>query len=171
MQFSWKKSLLKIFKILRLFVNTLSADDKYSLLNRDNLTEQFHILSSQKQKDFLGGIFFCIFEISIKFWRFSKKKWTSYLMYSRYYLQILKISRLFLNTLSADDKYSLLNRENLTQPIQIQFSQKEIIFSLIFLCICEIYIKFWTFSKIKDDTDSWCICESTEMRKRGYIIV
>ena len=83
-------------------------------------------------------------------------------MYSRYYLQILKISRLFLNTLSADDKYSLLNRENLTQPIQIQFSQKEIIFSLIFLCICEIYIKFWTFSKIKDDTDSWCI-----LRKYG----
>ena len=63
MQLSWEKSVLEIFKILRLFVNTLSADDKYSLLNRGNLTEQFHILSSQKQQAFLEAIFFCIFEI------------------------------------------------------------------------------------------------------------
>ena len=64
MQLSWEKSVLEIFKILRLFVNTLSADDKYSLLNRGNLTEKFHILSSKKQKAVLQGIFFfCIFEI------------------------------------------------------------------------------------------------------------
>ena len=36
-QFSWKKSLLVICKILRLLVNPLTVDDKYSLLNRDNL--------------------------------------------------------------------------------------------------------------------------------------
>ena len=36
---SWKKSLLVICKILGLFINTLTADDKYSLLNRDNLTQ------------------------------------------------------------------------------------------------------------------------------------
>ena len=38
-QLRWKKSLLVIYKILRLFVNTLTADDKHYLLNRDNLTQ------------------------------------------------------------------------------------------------------------------------------------
>ena len=39
MKLSLKKFVLEIFKILTLFVNTLSADDKYSLLNRDKLTQ------------------------------------------------------------------------------------------------------------------------------------
>ena len=39
-------------------------------------------------------------------------------------LVICKISRLFPNTLSADGKYSLLNRHNLMQPIQMQLSRK-----------------------------------------------
>ena len=33
------KSLLVICKILGLFVNTLNSDDKYSVLNRENLTQ------------------------------------------------------------------------------------------------------------------------------------
>ena len=40
-QFSWKKSLLVICKILGLFVNTLIPDHKYSLLLRDNLSNIF----------------------------------------------------------------------------------------------------------------------------------
>ena len=40
-QFSWKKSLLVICKILGLFLNTLTADHKYSLLLRDNLSNIF----------------------------------------------------------------------------------------------------------------------------------
>ena len=39
-------------KILGLFVTTLTDDDKYSLLYRDNLTQQIHILLSQKPKTF-----------------------------------------------------------------------------------------------------------------------
>ena len=39
-----------LWKILRLFVNTLTDDDKYSLLYRDNLTQPIQILLSQKQK-------------------------------------------------------------------------------------------------------------------------
>ena len=39
-------------KILGLFVNTLTANDKYSLLNRDNLTEPVHMQLSQKRKTF-----------------------------------------------------------------------------------------------------------------------
>ena len=38
-QFRWKKSLFVICKILRTFVNTLTGDDKYSLVSRNNLTE------------------------------------------------------------------------------------------------------------------------------------
>ena len=39
-------------KILGLFVNTLTDDGKYSLLYRDNLTQQIQILLSQKPKTF-----------------------------------------------------------------------------------------------------------------------
>ena len=41
--------MLVLWKILRLFVNTLTDDDKYSLLYRDNLTQPIQILLSQKQ--------------------------------------------------------------------------------------------------------------------------
>ena len=39
-------------KILTLFVKTLSDDEKYYLLYRDNLTQPNQILLSQKQKTF-----------------------------------------------------------------------------------------------------------------------
>ena len=48
----WKKSLLVIDKILRLFVNTLTVDEKRYLLNRDNLTEAIEMQLSEKQKNF-----------------------------------------------------------------------------------------------------------------------
>ena len=87
-QLNWRKFLLEIFKILKLFVKILTAHDKYSLLNRDNLTEAIQILLSEKQKasSQFFFFFFCIFDIKIKFWRFSKKKWVSYLMYFQNYL-------------------------------------------------------------------------------------
>ena len=46
----WKKTLLVIDKILRLFVNTFSADDKHYRLNRDNLAQRIPMQLSQKQK-------------------------------------------------------------------------------------------------------------------------
>ena len=59
-------------KILRLFVNTLTADDKYSLRNRDNLTLRIQILLSQKQKTF--SLFLAAFLIStLNFAHFQKK--------------------------------------------------------------------------------------------------
>ena len=48
----------------------------------------------------------------------------------------------FVDILTADNKYSLLNKDNLTQPIQMQFSRKEKAFFSIFLWIFDIYIKF-----------------------------
>ena len=51
-QLSWKKSLLLSFQILGLLVNTLAADDKYPVLNRDNLTIPILMQISQKEKNF-----------------------------------------------------------------------------------------------------------------------
>ena len=44
--------MLVLCKILGLFVKTLSDDDKYCLLYRDNLLQPIQILLSQKQKTF-----------------------------------------------------------------------------------------------------------------------
>ena len=48
---------------------------------------------------------------------------------------------MFVNTMTVDDKYSLLNRHNLTQSIDIQLSQKQNDFYRFFI-ILEIYVKF-----------------------------
>ena len=47
-----KKSLLLTYQILGLLVNTLPTDEKYPVLNRDNLTIPIHMQLSQKQKTF-----------------------------------------------------------------------------------------------------------------------
>ena len=64
------------------------------------------------------------------------------LSYKKSLLVICKISRLFPNTLSADGKYSLLNRDNLTQPIQMQVSRKQKTFSQFFSAFLK---SSWTF--------------------------
>ena len=66
---------------------------------------------------------------------------------------ITKILRLFVNTLTADDKHYLLNRDNLAKRIQMQLSQKQKTFPEFFLCIFKIYIKFKNFPK-KGETHS-----------------
>ena len=57
-------SLLVISKILGLFVNTLTVDDKYSLRNSENLRQPITMQLFKKQIFFLN--FCCISEISIK---------------------------------------------------------------------------------------------------------
>ena len=42
------------YEILRLFVNALTADDKYSGSNMQNLPQQFQTPLSRKQKTFSG---------------------------------------------------------------------------------------------------------------------
>ena len=59
MKLSLKKSLLVICKILRLFVDTFTAYGKYSVLNREYLTDPIDMQLSQKQK--LFSRFFSIF--------------------------------------------------------------------------------------------------------------
>ena len=69
-----KKSLLVICEILGLFVNTLSADDKYCLVNRDNLLQHIQTLLSQKQKTV--SRFFCHFGNLDLILKIFKKKMT-----------------------------------------------------------------------------------------------
>ena len=64
-----------------------------------------------------------------------------------------KISRLFPNTLSSDGKYSLLNKDNLTQPIQMQVSRKQKTFSEFFSAFLKSSLNFEYFLK-KDDPHS-----------------
>ena len=59
-------------KILRLFVNTLTADDKYSLLIRDTLIQPIQMYLSQKQK--IAAKFpFAHFQCTSNFEHFQKK--------------------------------------------------------------------------------------------------
>ena len=51
-QLSWKKSLLVIWKILGLFVNILTVNAEYSILNRDNLMQPIRKQLYKKQKSF-----------------------------------------------------------------------------------------------------------------------
>ena len=86
----------------------------------------------------------------------------------KYLLVLCKISRLFPNTLSGDVKYSLFNRENLTQPIQMQISRKQKTFSDLFSAFLTCSLNFEHFFK-KDDPHCWCISEITDPEKPGYI--
>ena len=44
-------------KILRLFVNTLTVDEKHNLLTGDTLTQTIQVKLSQKQKNFCQFLF------------------------------------------------------------------------------------------------------------------
>ena len=64
-------SMLVLWKILKLFLNTLTDDDKYCLLYRDNLTQPIQILLSQKQQTF-SQFFSAFLKSSLNFEHFQK---------------------------------------------------------------------------------------------------
>ena len=68
---SWKKSLLLTCKILGLLVNTLAADEKYPVLNTDNLTIPIQMQLSQKQKTF-SEFFAAFLKFTVNFEYFEK---------------------------------------------------------------------------------------------------
>ena len=55
---------------------------------------------------------------------------------------IHKILRVFVNTLTVDEKHFLLTRDILAQPIQMQLYQKRKTLSEFFVWIFKIFIKF-----------------------------
>ena len=73
---------------------------------------------------------------------------------------------MFVNTLTADDMYSLLKRDNLTQPIRTQLFQKQKAFSRFFLAFLKSTLNFEHLPK-KDDLHSESISEITHSEKRG----
>ena len=66
--------MLVLWKILRPFVNTLSEDDKYCLLYKDNLLQPLQILISQKQKTFYE-FFSAFLKSTLSFEHFEKKNY------------------------------------------------------------------------------------------------
>ena len=64
--------MLVLSKFLRLLVNTLTDDEKYSLLYRVNLTQPIQILLSQKRKTF-SQIFYTFWISTLNFAHFQKK--------------------------------------------------------------------------------------------------
>ena len=72
-----------------------------------------------------------------------------------------KILGLLVNTLATDEKYPVLNRDNLTLPIQIQLYEKEKHFSEFFAVFLRSKLNFEHFEK-KDDPHSFCISEITD---------
>ena len=67
-----QKSLLETWKFFSRFFNTLTADDKYSLISKDNWmqTSQMHL--SQKQNVF-SQFFDALFELALNFKHLQKK--------------------------------------------------------------------------------------------------
>ena len=61
-------------KVLKLFVNTLTAHDKYYLRNRNNLMEPVKKKLSQTQETFSNFFFFSFFKSTLNFESFPTKR-------------------------------------------------------------------------------------------------
>ena len=72
-----------------------------------------------------------------------------------------QILGLLVNTLAADKRYPVLNRDNLTRPIQMKLSLKHKTFSQSFATFLRSRLNFERFEK-KDDPYSFCISEITD---------
>ena len=77
-----------------------------------------------------------------------------------------KIIRLFVSILTADDKYSLCNRKNLSQPIQMQLSKKQKFFAEFLAAYLKFTSKFEHFEK-KNDPHRLCIFEIRDCKTHG----
>ena len=80
---SWKKLPSVWYEILRLFVNALTVDDKYSGSNMQNLPQQFQTPLSQKQKIF-SGFFIVFLKCALNLEHFQKKDEYSSLIISEF---------------------------------------------------------------------------------------
>ena len=67
-----QKSLLETWKFFSRFVNTLTADDKYSLISRDNWMQTIQMHLSEKETVF-SQFSSAFFESALNFEHFQKK--------------------------------------------------------------------------------------------------
>ena len=131
-------------------VRTMSKKSRFSLPFKKQHGKQVPTLSKSERQHF------CL--ISWSMWKQLSCKKSP--------LVICKIFRIFLNTLSAVGKYSLLNTDNLMQSIEIQLSQKQKTFPQFFSSFLKCSLNFEHF-QAKDYPHSWCISEITDSEKRG----
>ena len=68
--------------------------------------------------------------------------------------------------MTADDKYSFLNRDNFTQPIPTLLSEKQKAYFEFLLAFSKSTLNFEHLQK-KDDLHSWNISYITHSEKRG----
>ena len=85
----------------------------------------------------------------------------SQLRWKKSLLKTWQIMLLLVNTLAANENYPVLNRDNLTIPIQMQFSQKQNTFSDFFAAFLKGAINFKYVVK-KDDPHRFCVSEITD---------
>ena len=80
------------------------------------------------------------------------------------------ILRLFVNALTADDKYSGSNMKNFPQQFQTPLSKKQKFFSWFFIAFLKCAWNLEHFLK-KDEYPSLIISEIIDAEKRGYLNV
>ena len=78
--------------------------------------------------------------------------------------------RLFVNALTADDKYSGSNMQNFPQQFQTPLSQKQKTFSGFFIAFPKCAWNLEHFQK-KDEYPSLIISEIIDAKTRGYLNV
>ena len=81
-----------------------------------------------------------------------------------------EILRLFVNALTADDKYSGSNMQNLPPQFQTPLSQKQKIFSQFFIAFLKCAWNLEHFQK-KDEYPRLIISEIIDAERRGYLNV
>ena len=81
-----------------------------------------------------------------------------------------EILRLLFNALSADDKYSGSNMQNLPQQFQTPLSPKQKTFSEFFIAFLKCAWNLEHFQK-KDEYPSLIISEIIDAERRGYLNV
>ena len=81
-----------------------------------------------------------------------------------------EILRLFVNALTADDKYSGSNMQNLSQEFQTPLSQKIKTFSEFFIAFLRCALTLEHFQR-KDEDPSLIISEIIDAERRGYLNV
>ena len=81
-----------------------------------------------------------------------------------------EILRLFVNALTADDKYSSSNMQNFPQQFQTPLSQKQKTFSSFFIAFLKAAWNLEHFQK-KDEYPTLFFYEIIDAEKRGYLNV
>ena len=92
-----------------------------------------------------------------------KKSWKT--------IALVKVETLgpFVNTLTADDKYSRRNVQNFQQQLPMALSQKQHIFPAIFTSFPKSTSKFKKFFFKKDESPSLSISQIIDSERGGYL--